>query len=134
MSLQSSFDGGRTFTPRLVLTDRSFDSTIGPGDDLGLPELGSRLGLVSTRSATLAAWADTRAGDRVSRKQDLSRALVRFARQSHEPRRAVFLVVGALLLALSSAALLVTRAHRPTVAIESSDGQRDGGQRMDSPG
>lgn len=79
VSLQSSFDGGRSFTPRLVLTDRPFDSRIGFGNERGLPELGTRLGLVSTDARVLAVWTDTRAGTDASRKQDLVRALVAIA-------------------------------------------------------
>lgn len=69
VSLQSSSDSGKTFSPKVQLTDRSFDSRIGAGSERGLPDLGSRLGLVSERSAVLAAWTDTRAGTEGSNKQ-----------------------------------------------------------------
>ena len=69
VSLQSSSDSGKTFSPRVLLTDRSFDSRIGAGSERGLPDLGSRLGLVSERSAVLATWTDTRAGTEGSNKQ-----------------------------------------------------------------
>ncbi|HUP70115.1 MAG TPA: sialidase family protein [Acidimicrobiales bacterium] len=76
VSLQSSFDGGVSFERRLVISDRAFDSEIGFGSDRGLVEMGSRLGLLSTREGALAVWADTRAGTRETAKQDLARALV----------------------------------------------------------
>lgn len=43
VSLQSSFDGGRSFTAHVSLSGRSFDSGIGFGSERGLPDLGSRL-------------------------------------------------------------------------------------------
>jgi hypothetical protein len=78
VSLQSSFDGGESFGPRLRLSDRPFSSRIGFGSERDMPDLGSRHGLLSTDSASLAVWTDTRAGTEGSKKQDLSRALVRF--------------------------------------------------------
>ncbi len=72
VTLQSSFDEGRSFTGALRLTDRSFDARIGSG----LAGLGSRLALLSTDSGALAVWSDTRAGTSVSHKQDLARQLV----------------------------------------------------------
>jgi len=72
VSLQSSSDAGRTFTPRVTLSDRSFDSRIGAGSERGLPDLGSRLALVSGTSEILAAWPDTRAGTKDSNKQDIA--------------------------------------------------------------
>jgi hypothetical protein len=56
VSLQSSFDAGRSFTPALRLSSRSFDSRIGFGAKEGLPDLGSRLGLISTDQAALGLW------------------------------------------------------------------------------
>jgi len=76
VSLQSSRDGGRTFSARLGLASRSFDSRIGFGSERGLPDLGSRLGLVSGDGQALAAWSDTRAGTDASNKQDIMRAVV----------------------------------------------------------
>jgi len=80
VSLQSSFDGGQSFSSRLRLSQRSFDSRIGFGDEAGLPDLGSRLGLVSADAGALAVWTDTRAGTRASKKQDLAAGLVSFSR------------------------------------------------------
>jgi len=76
VSLQSSFDQGRTFTRRLALSDQPSDSRVAPGDELGLPDLGSRLGLDSTKDQALAIWPDTRAGTRLTQKQDLASAIV----------------------------------------------------------
>jgi hypothetical protein len=75
VSLQSSFDAGRTFTPALTLSSRAFDSRIGFGAKEGLPDLGSRLGLVSTDRGALAVWTDTRAGTHATQKQDLAEAV-----------------------------------------------------------
>jgi hypothetical protein len=76
VSLQSSFDGGETFTPSVRLSSRPFDSRIGFGAKEGLPDLGSRLGLVSDERAALAVWTDTRAGTPATQKQDLASAAV----------------------------------------------------------
>ncbi len=72
VSVQSSWDEGRTFTPHATLTDRSFDSRIGAGSERGLPDIGSRLGLASDTAAALATWTDTRAGTVASNKQDIA--------------------------------------------------------------
>ncbi|MHB8656490.1 MAG: sialidase family protein [Solirubrobacteraceae bacterium] len=61
VSLQSSFDGGRTFTAHLSLTDRAFDSRIGFGSERDLPDPGSRLGLASSSSAAAVNTAGTAA-------------------------------------------------------------------------
>lgn len=80
VSLQSSFDGGKRFTKRMRLSDRPFDSRIGFGSERNLPDLGSRLGLVSDDSRAIAVWTDTRAGSVTSNKQDLLAAEVAFRR------------------------------------------------------
>jgi hypothetical protein len=79
VSLASSRDGGVSFSQRLVLSDQAFDSRIGFGGYRGLADLGSRLGLLSTKQRALAAWADTRASTRVSGKQDLVRQAAAFS-------------------------------------------------------
>lgn len=79
VSLQSSYDGAKTFLPRLRLSDRRFDSRIGYGAERGMPDLGSRLGLISTDERALAVWSDTRGGTRTSGKQDLARGLAAFS-------------------------------------------------------
>jgi hypothetical protein len=76
VSLQSSNDGAASFTPRLDLSSRSFDARIGAGAEQGLPDLGSRLGLVSGDDDAIALWTDTRAGTDASHKQDLRSARV----------------------------------------------------------
>ena len=80
VSLQSSFDEGETFSKHLRMTQRAFDSRVGFGSERGLPDLGSRLGLVSADVGTLGVWTDTRAGTLASRKQDLAAGLVTFSR------------------------------------------------------
>ena len=75
-SLQSSFDHGETFTPRLRLSSQAFSSRIGFGAKEGLPDLGSRLALVSGDRSALGVWTDTRAGTRATQKQDLAQAVV----------------------------------------------------------
>ena len=113
VSLQSSLDYGRTFTPRVVVSDAAFDSRIGFGSERGMPDLGSRLALIATTPRSLAVWADTRGGRDVTGKQDLGSAIVEMpaARGWWSWRRAFG-------LALIAAGLAVTagwwRRHRPT--------------------
>lgn len=89
VSLQSSDDGGASFGPSRQLSDRPFDSRIGFGSERRLPDLGSRLALLSTDTRSLAIWPDTRAGDAISNKQDLALQLVLFMRAAPDwgPRR-----------------------------------------------
>lgn len=108
VSLQTSSDGGATFSRRLRVTDRAFDSRIGTGSERGLPDLGSRIGLVSTDSRALAAWTDTRSGTEASNKQDIAFAEVaisdpvRLARPARDALRygGLALVLAGLFLAL----------------------------------
>ncbi len=79
VSLQSSFDGGKSFTKRLTLSERPFDSQIGLGSERDLPDLGNRLGAVVTDTGTLAIWTDTRDGTEASNKQDIAEAVVAFS-------------------------------------------------------
>jgi hypothetical protein len=79
VSLQSSYDGGRTFSPHVTLSNRRFSSQVGSGSELGLPDLGSSLALDSTDSQALAAWTDTRAGTVLSNKQDITFARASFS-------------------------------------------------------
>ncbi len=83
VSLQSSFDHGQTFTRALRLTSRPSDSRIGFGAKEGLPDLGSRLALLSGDRAALGLWTDTRAGIPATQKQDLAAAAVAVS----DPRR-----------------------------------------------
>jgi len=111
VSLQSSFDGGDSFTNRVRLSDRPFSSRIGYGSERAMPDLGSRLGLVSTDERAMAVWSDTRAGNPESNKQDLARGVVAF---TDPPTLAgpvkVLLLIGGILLALAGAFVLITRA------------------------
>jgi hypothetical protein len=78
VSLQASFDEGKTFTPRVTVSDRTFSSRIGSGQERNLPDLGSRLGLLSTDTRAYAVWPDTRNGSTRTGKQDLARGVVAF--------------------------------------------------------
>lgn len=113
VSLQSSFDGGRRFAGRVRLSARAFDSRIGFGSALGMPDLGSRLAVASARGRAMAVWADTTSGTQASGKQDLSRAVVALQRPSavRPYLRAVgaSAAVGGLLVLLVSA--LAARRH-----------------------
>ena len=75
-SFQSSFDHGQTFTPSIRLSSRPSDSRIGFGAREGLPDLGSRLALISDNRAALGVWTDTRDGTPQTQKQDLAEAAV----------------------------------------------------------
>ncbi|MFN2506288.1 MAG: sialidase family protein [Acidimicrobiales bacterium] len=103
VSLQASTDGGRSFGPRLRLSNRSFDSRSGFGYRRNLPDLGTRLGLLSTSGAALAVWPDTRAATEETIKQDLGTALVEFPAPS---RVRGLLRVGGPALGLVALALL----------------------------
>ena len=78
VSLQSSFDHGKSFGESIALSSEPFDSRIGYGSERDLPDLGSRLGLVADDSSASAVWTDTRAGSVDSNKQDLALARVAF--------------------------------------------------------
>ena len=115
--LQSSVDSGETFIPSTRLSSKPFDSRIGFGAKNGLPDLGSRLALLSDERRALAVWTDTRAGTRATNKQDLSRAVVAF---SDPPRlskaleyglRYGGLVLAVLGLVTLASALLSARAR-----------------------
>ena len=113
VSLQSSFDGGESFSSALRLSDRPFDSKIGFGSERDLPDIGSRLGLVSADSGALGVWADTRAGTEVSRKQDIVAARVAFSLPTRlsEPVEAA-LRYGGIALALLGLALIASAVAR----------------------
>ena len=78
VSFQYSLDDGKKFAKRIRLSDRAFSSRIGFGSERGLPDLGSRLGLLSTEDRALGVWTDTRAGTRTTGKQDLAERFVAF--------------------------------------------------------
>lgn len=115
VSLQSSSDGGRTFTPRIPLSDRPFDSRIGFGSERGLPDLGSRLGLVASKASAVVVWTDTRGGTQASNKQDLAVVPVRFPGTGVLARSAPFLRAGGMVLAVAglAAAVFAGRRLRP---------------------
>lgn len=120
VSLQSSFDHGRSFEGRLALSDRSFDATIGFGDNRNMAELGNRLGMLSTDKGALAVWADTRSGQPEIRKQDLASALVVFLSPDplKEPLRIGGLALGGLgiVLLLTGIVTLQRRSARRRLA------------------
>jgi hypothetical protein len=127
VSLQSSFDGGESFSRHLRLTQRSFDSRVGFGAERGLPDLGSRLGLVSADAGALAVWPDTRAGTLASRKQDLAAGLVTFSRPARLSEAAedalryggVALILGGIaLVAWWAASVGARRRREPAAASE----------------
>ena len=125
VSLQWSTDEGRTWRPRVRLSDRAFDSRVGFGSERDLPDLGSRLGLVSTASRALAVWTDTRAGTEASNKQDLARAVVAFTEGSRwrSPLRAAAAVAVVAGLLLAGWALLSRRRSLPEPSPEQADEQ-----------
>ncbi len=88
VSLQSSSDEGKSFTKRVPLSDKPFSSKIGFGSERDLPDIGSRLGLLSTDSRAFAVWTDTRAGTVASNKQDLARAVVAVSEPERLPAAA----------------------------------------------
>ena len=116
VSLQSSFDDGSSFRKRINLSDQPFSSRIGFGSERGMPDLGSRLGLVSSDTVAYAVWPDTRAGTRRSGKQDIARGVVGVT----EPERLAgwlesLLRYGGIALILAGAAvaaLTVARSRR----------------------
>jgi len=113
VSVQSSTDAGRTFAAHATMTDRSFDSRIGAGSERGLPDIGSRIGLVSDATAALAAWTDTRAGTIASNKQDIAfaeAAVQRSGGLSDSARGG--LRYGAIALLLAALGVLLASAYR----------------------
>jgi hypothetical protein len=78
VSFQSSFDEGENFRASIMLSGRAFDSRVGYGNERELPDLGSRLGLVSDDSSAFAVWSDTRSGTVDSNKQDIGSARAEF--------------------------------------------------------
>ena len=114
VAVQSSFDGGRSFTPHVEVSGGAFDSRIGAGSERGLPDIGSRLGLVSEPASALAAWTDTRAGTVSSNKQDIAVAratVTRSGELSDSARHGLRYCAVALLLAALAFVLLPARAR-----------------------
>lgn len=117
VSLQASFDEGKTFLPRVRLSDRAFSSRIGFGLERGMPDLGSRLGLLSTDSRAYGVWTDTRGGSVRTAKQDLARGIVAFndpSRLSSAAQTALMLGgVGLIFAGLGVGVLALSRRRRP---------------------
>ncbi len=128
VSLQSSLDSGKTFSPSLRLSSRSFDSRIGFGAKEGLPDLGSRLGLISDDKFALGLWTDTRAGSPATQKQDLAQALAAVTdppRLSATAENALrYGGLAAILAGLALAALWVA-GRPPTVRAPARSGARE---------
>ena len=121
VSFQSSFDAAESFTSHLSLSSQSFDSRIGFGSVRGLPDLGSRLGLLAGEERSLAVWTDTRAGNAVSNKQDLAIAAVRVEEEDAlrgplEGVGRVLVGVGGLLIIVCAVAAVRARPRRRLAA------------------
>ena len=110
VSLQSSHDDGGSFGERVRLSSRTFDGGIGAGSERGLPDPGSRIGLISGPADAMAAWSDTRAGTEASNKQEIRAARVTF-RGGTRPGSGLWLGGGGLLL-IAAGALLAARSRR----------------------
>ena len=95
------------------LSDRTFSSLIGFGSERDLPDLGSRLGLVSFDDRAHAVWTDTRGGTPASNKQDLAHAVVRPSQGSGW--RTPLLVAGGLAAATGAMVLIwaIVAQRRP---------------------
>lgn len=115
VTLQSSSDGGRTFTPSVQLSDRSFSSLVGFGGVRGMPDLGSRLGLISGDDHVFALWSDTRRGTPDVVRQDL--AIATLDVESDSSLQLPFRIAGVLSIVGGLAGLLrlvvVARQSRP---------------------
>ncbi|MGH9072085.1 MAG: sialidase family protein, partial [Acidimicrobiales bacterium] len=123
VSLQSSYDGGHTFAPHLVVSDRSFSSQVAPNSSANLPDLGSTLALVSTDTGAVAVWPDTREGTILSGKQDLGSQVISITTPS--AWRTPLEALGWVLEGLGLAALVVTgvlwrRRDRPEPSTDGS--------------
>jgi hypothetical protein len=116
VSLQQSFDGGRSFGRRLAVSDRAFPARVGPGLEDAIPDLGSRIGLLSSPGRVLVAWADTRAGSQVSGKQDIVRAVVRMTGSPPLPSSVLRGLQGVGLLLLGGALVATALARRRRIA------------------
>jgi len=129
VSLQSSFDHGRTFTTQIVLTDQPFSSMVGPGGERQLPDLGNRMALVSTERLALAVWTDTRAGTLLTQKQDLASAVIEAPRPASTPY-GWLRYVGAALVALGLASIVFGMLSRRSAAKAAAPA----GTQLDGPG
>jgi len=126
VSLQSSFDHGRTFTTQIVLTDQPFSSKVGPGGERELPDLGNRMALVSTERLALAVWTDTRAGTVITQKQDLASAVIEAPRPASTPF-GYLRYVGAALVALGLVSIVLGLLSRRSARAPVAAGPGDAG-------
>ena len=112
-TLASSSDEGGSFqTTRL--SSRSFDSRVGASAGERLPvDFGSRLGLSSTDSRSLAAWTDTRLGSVDTGRQDVFSAV--YEPPGSRGGLARDALIGALLILAAAFAVLAARGRRPVV-------------------
>ena len=106
VSLQSSFDHGESFGESIPVSSRAFDSRVGYGNEREMPDLGSRIGLLSDEDSALAVWSDTRAGTVDTNKQDIGSARVTFE-EPGDLRRGLKYALRYAGLALALAALAV---------------------------
>jgi hypothetical protein len=114
VSLQSSFDGGSTFSAHIPLSTRQFSSQIGFGQERKMPELGSRLALISDDSRAIAAWTDTRYGSLATGKQVIESARVSFSAEGGLPAAIrALLRYGGIALLLAALAGLGSYSVRP---------------------
>lgn len=107
VSLQSSFDAGESFDARIRLSGQDFDSRVGYGNEREMPDLGSRLGLVSDAKSALAVWSDTRSGSIDSNKQDIGSARVVFEEPGAREAAQRALLIGGLAALLTGALSLL---------------------------
>ena len=107
VSLQSSFDAGKSFDARIRLSGEDFDSRVGYGNEREMPDLGSRLGLVSDDGSALAVWSDTRSGSIDSNKQDIGSARVVFDEPGLREAAKKILLLGGLTAVLAGFISLV---------------------------
>ena len=107
VSLQSSVDHGESFGAATTLTGQAFDSSVGYGNERDLPDLGSRLGLVTGESSALAVWSDTRSGTIDSNKQDIGSARVELEKPGVRIAARHILLYGGAALMLAGLFVLV---------------------------
>lgn len=114
-----SDDGGQAWAPSLRLTEHSSDTRVGQRyavpSATGLFEIGSRLGLVSTRARALAAWPDTRNSLLGSADQSVFTAEARFPGVIDEPEveGPPWLLIGAISGGATSVlVMIVVAVHR----------------------
>jgi len=109
--LGTSTNGGKSFE-NVRLSDRSFDSRIGPtyGDDYGT-DFGTKLGLTSSGGKVYAAWTDTREGTPATGREDVFFTTVDIGGGGGRTT-AVLAVLGVLVL-VGAGVLATTSRRRP---------------------